>query len=102
MAKAKLLTFIPADPAIIKKIKGLNEEFSAAMTRIASERDLIKSMLSEKSEELGIEKKLLAKVAKAYHAQTFAQTIDGAVDFKEAFETVYGEQAVADLTKVSE
>jgi hypothetical protein len=70
-----------------KKINGALQEASNSMTRIAAEKDLIKTILSDLSDTFQLPKKTVNKLARVYHKQNFNEE---AQDFEE-LETLYEE-----------
>ena len=74
-----------SNPADRKKIKDALQEISDAMTRIAAEKDLIKEIVADVSDNFQMEKKTVNKMARVYHKQNF---INEQQAFDE-FETLY-------------
>lgn len=70
-----------------EKLKKNIQEISNSMTRIDAERDLIKEIVKDAHEEHQIDKKVLRKMARAYHKQNFSEE----VATQEEFETLYQE-----------
>ena len=70
-----------------EKLKKAIQEISNSMTRIDAERDLIKEIISDAHDEHGIDKKVLRKMARAFHKQNFSEE----VATQEEFETLYQE-----------
>ena len=62
-----------SNPAAKKRVSDSMQEISGSFTRIEAERDLIKNIICDLSEELEINKKLLRKAARAYHKQNLAE-----------------------------
>ena len=60
-----------SNPADRKKIKDALQEISDAMTRIAAEKDLIKEIVADVSDNFQMEKKTVNKMARVYHKQYF-------------------------------
>lgn len=61
--KVELLTVIPNDPAVQRKIKNAIQEIVDAKIRIAAENDLIKDIAVTIEEETAFSKKILKKLA---------------------------------------
>ena len=74
-----------SNPADRKKIKDALQEISDAMTRIAAEKDIIKEIVADVSDNFQMEKKTVNKMARVYHKQNF---INEQQAFDE-FETLY-------------
>lgn len=72
---------------IAKTTKAL-EEINDSMTRIAAERDLIKETVSKVSAELGINKKLIRRMAKSHFNRSFDMDVAEDKDFESLYETV--------------
>lgn len=68
-----------------KKLKGAIIELDASITRIEAERDLQKTIINDLSEELGLDKKLIRKLAKTYHAANFKQEVEEHNTFEEFY-----------------
>ena len=75
----------PVDRAKIKKMLG---EVSNSMTRIEAERDLIREIVKDQSQQLQIPKKIISKIAKTYHKQSLTQDIQDHEDFVELYDKV--------------
>ena len=59
-----------------KKIKGAIMELNDSMTRIAAERDLQKEAVNNLYDNLGVDKKLIKRMAKAYYKANFNEEIE--------------------------
>lgn len=68
-----------------QKLFDLLKLCSMSKTRIAAERDLMSENLKKISKEIGIDKKLLSKLATVYHKQNY----DEEVACNEQFEMLY-------------
>ena len=75
------------NPADRKKINGALQEISNSMTRVGAERDLIKDIVTNLSEEFELPKKTVNKLARIFHKENFSQE---AQEFDE-LETLYEE-----------
>jgi hypothetical protein len=60
-----------SSPSDCQKIKKMLGEISNSMTRISSERDLIKETIKEMSDEFKLPKRTLNKMAKVFYKQNF-------------------------------
>lgn len=76
-----------SSPVDRKKIREALQEISNSMTRIDAEKDLIKAVISDLSDQYQLPKKTFNKMARVYHKQTFNQEQQ---EFSE-FETLYEE-----------
>ena len=75
----------PADRAKIKEVlKAISDSF----TRIEAERDLIKESISELSSEHNISKKILNKMARIYHKQSYSKAQQEFEEFEEFYEGI--------------
>lgn len=72
-----------ADRAKIKQKLG---EISSSMTRMSAEKDLIREIVKDISDEFQLPKRQVAKMAKVFHKQSFQQEIQE----QEEFEVLYG------------
>lgn len=70
------------------KVLGCLQEISNSLTRIESERDLIKEILQKMQDEHEIPKKLSRKLAKTYHKRSYEEEVAQQNDFVEIYETV--------------
>ena len=70
------------------KVLGCLQEISNSLTRIESERDLIKEILQKMQDEHEIPKKLSRKLAKTYHKRNFDEEVAQQNDFVEVYESV--------------
>ena len=71
-----------------KKINNALQEISNSMTRIAAERDLIKDIVKDVSDNYQLPKKAVNKLAKVYHKQSFTQEQQEFDEFATLFEEV--------------
>mgnify|MGYP003353660573 CR=1 FL=1 len=71
-----------------KQLKGAIQEISNSMLRSEAERDLIREIVKEQSQELQIPKKIINKIAKTYHKQNLTQEIEDHEEFVEIYEKV--------------
>lgn len=74
-----------------QKLFGVIKELSNSMTRCDGEKSFQKEAVSKAAEEHGVEKKLIRKLAKAYHKQNFSEEKAVAEEFADLYETVVGE-----------
>ena len=77
-----------SSPEDRKKIKQAVQEISNSFTRIEAERDLIKEIVKDVSDNHQIPRKIIAKIAKTFHKQNLTQEIADHEDFVEFYETV--------------
>jgi hypothetical protein len=71
-----------------KSLQNAVQEISNSMTRTEAERDLIREIVKDQSQELQIPKKIISKIAKTYHKQNLTQEIADHDDFVELYEKV--------------
>lgn len=71
-----------------KKLRGAIQEISNSMIRMEAERDLIREIVKENSQELQVPKKIISKIAKTYHKQNLTQEIADHEEFVEIYEKV--------------
>ena len=77
-----------SSPEDRKKIKDAVQEISNSMLRMEAERDLIKEIVKDVSDNHQIPRKIIAKIAKTFHKQNLTQEIADHDDFVEVYETV--------------
>lgn len=81
-----------SSPEDKKKIFGAIREISNSMTRIEAERDLIKDIVKDVSDNYQIPRKTVKKIATTFHKQNMTQVEQEHEEFVELYE---------DVTKVS-
>lgn len=69
-----------------KKFMGAIQEMSNSLLRIEAERDLIREIVKEKSDEFKISKKVINKIAKTYHKQNRTQVEAEHEEFLEIYD----------------
>lgn len=75
-------------PVDRQKLAQAIRELDGAMTRTEAERDLKNEIVKKVSEETGITKKVVRKIAKAYHKRDFDVTVTENRDFEAIYESV--------------
>ena len=78
---------VPSSEADRQKIRQGVEEISNSLTRIAAERDLIKEVLSNLEDAVGIKKKYLRQMAKFYHKQNLTEVSSEFDDIESLYES---------------
>ncbi len=71
-----------------KKMKGVLTEISNSMIRIKSEREFIKEAIEEATEKFQMNKKILRKMAKVYHNNSFTDEIMEMEEFQTLYESI--------------
>lgn len=71
-----------------KRVKDAVLEMNDSMTRIAAERDLQKDTLLRMEDQLGIDKKMLRRMARVYFKSNYAQEQDENRNFEEMYDGV--------------
>jgi hypothetical protein len=79
---------LPSSPEDRKKILASVQEISNSLTRIESERDLIKEILADVQDKFALPKKYTRKVAKIYHKQNFSEVQQEQEELEAIYETV--------------
>jgi len=69
-----------------KKFMGAIQEMSNSMLRMEAERDLIREIVKQKSDEFKINKKIINKIAKTYHKQNRTQVEAEHEEFLELYD----------------
>ena len=77
-----------SNPEDKKKFLNAIVEISNSMTRTEAERDLINEIIKDLSEEFDINKKIIRKIAKAYHKQNLNEEQQDRDEFVELYEEV--------------
>lgn len=79
---------IPSNPADLKSIKDACREISDCYVHIDAEKDQIKEIINMLSEKYELPKRMISKMAKAYHKSTFDKDVMEQTDFQTLYETV--------------
>ena len=69
-----------------KKFMDAVQEISNSMLRVEAERDLIREIVKDKSDEFKISKKVINKIAKTYHKQNRTQVEAEHEEFLEIYD----------------
>jgi hypothetical protein len=77
-----------SNPVDRKKILDAITEISNSMTRISAERDFIKDAVADVSDKFQIPKKIVAKMARVYHKQSFNTESEENSEFESLYEEV--------------
>jgi len=70
------------------ELRGVMQEISNSMTRIAGEKDYIKEALIAASEKYQLNKKYLRRMAKVYHQNNFTDEVSEMEEFQKLYETI--------------
>jgi hypothetical protein len=76
------------DPNQKLKLEGALKDMSISLTRIEAERDLQKNIKNDICEELSLNAKVFAKLAKTYHKQNFSEEVATHDEFETLYEAV--------------
>ena len=71
-----------------KKLRNAINELNDSMTRVAAERDLQKETIIKVFEDLGVDKKLVRRMAKAYYQANFQSEVEENKNFEEMYDVV--------------
>jgi ABC-type microcin C transport system permease subunit YejB len=71
-----------------KKLKKAIMELNDSMTRVAAERDLQKEVITTLYEELGVDKRLIRRMAKAYFKANFGEEVEQNKAFEESYDLI--------------
>lgn len=71
-----------------KQLKRVIQDLNDSMTRVAAERDLQKEGIEEVAEKLGLDKKLVRRLAKTYYKANFNQESEENKMFEEFYSMV--------------
>lgn len=77
-----------------KRMKKAIMEMNDSMTRVGAERDLQKETTNEICNQLGIDKKLFRRMARAYFKANFNDEVQENTDFEEFYSTVVEKTAL--------
>lgn len=70
------------------KLRGVIKELNDSMTRVSSEKEFQKEAISNICEELGLDKKLVRRMAKTYYKATFNDEVDENNTFEDFYKIV--------------
>lgn len=82
-----------SSPEDRKKLKNALQEISNSLTRVEAERDLIKDIVKNLSEEFELSKKVVSKMARIYHKQNFSEEKQAFEDLETLYEEVINPQS---------
>lgn len=68
-----------------KKLRGTIQEIVDSMTRVSAEKDYQKEALNDINDTLGVDKKLVRRIAKTYYKSSFDQEVADNDDFETFF-----------------
>lgn len=71
-----------------KRLKKAIMELNDSMTRCAAERELQKEIISTLHDELGIDKKLVRRMSKAYYKANFGEEVEENKAFEESYDLI--------------
>jgi hypothetical protein len=71
------------------KLKSAISEINDSMVRAASEKDVQKEFVDKVSEDLGIDKKLVKRLAKAYYKSNFNNEVQDFEKFEEFYMSLF-------------
>lgn len=87
---------IISNPGDINAIKEELKEASKSMTRIESERELLKDIKSNLVTKFNIPRKLASKVIKIYHQQNYQEVLDEQEELEVLYESLVKSPAKKD------
>ena len=79
---------LPSTDEDKKRIRGAMEEISNSYTRVEAERDFVKDAINELSDDVGIPKNILRKMARIYHKQNMADVVSEVEDIEALMESI--------------
>lgn len=71
-----------------QELRKVIQELDNSMTRVSAERELQKEAIGEIAEKLGMDKKLIRRMAKAHHKANFNSEVEENKNFEEFYELV--------------
>lgn len=80
------------DPTVAKAVKDFCSEMSASMSRKQGESEFQREAVKNLAEKYELDKKILRKLAKTYHASNFATQKADQEEFEITYEALYGVQ----------
>ena len=70
------------------KLRGVIKELNDSMIRLSSEKEFQKEAITNVCEELGLDKKLVRRMAKTYYKATFNDEVDDNNKFEDFYSVV--------------
>lgn len=77
-----------------KKIAGAVKQIAFCMNTIAGEKEAIKDIINEMADQFDVDKKILRKVAAAYHKDSFSAVQEENTTFETTYMSVMGNNRV--------
>ena len=74
-----------------KKLKNAIYAINDSMTRVAGERELQKEAITEICDELGVDKKLVRKMAKVYFMANYNSVVEEEKNFQDFYDNIIKE-----------
>lgn len=71
-----------------KKLKNAIMELNDSMTRVAAERELQKETINKLNEDLGVDKKLVRRLVKAYYKANFGEEVEENKAFEQSYDLI--------------
>ena len=71
-----------------KQLKKAIMELNDSMTRTSAERELQKEIIGTLNEELGVDKKMIRRLARAYFKANFGEEIEENKAFEESYDLI--------------
>lgn len=71
-----------------QKLRNAISEINDSMVRAAAERDLQKEIINKMHDELGVDKKVIRRMAKVYYKSNFTQEVEDNNSFEELYTNV--------------
>ena len=72
-----------------EKLKVAVGKIDDSLTRVAAERDFIKTTIDDLADQIGLEKKVIRKLAKTYHKASFKMDKEEFENFEEIYTTIF-------------
>ena len=73
----------------LEKVKEAAQEMSASMTRVDSEKDLQKDIVTNMKEKYGLKPAEFNKICKIYHEQKLNDLVEAHENFVDFYDTVF-------------
>jgi hypothetical protein len=72
-----------------EKLKVAIGKVDDSLTRVTAERELIKGTIDDLADQIGLDKKLIRKMAKTYHKASFSMDKEEFETFEEMYSTIF-------------
>jgi hypothetical protein len=73
-----------------EKLKAAINGIDGSLTRVAAERDYVKNVINDVSDQIGLDKKTIRRLAKTFHKASFKMDKEEQETFEEIYTEIFG------------